>query len=289
MKTNNLAVNTIVAMKRAVVGIGLIGVGLLGITPLALANSNENEDVAAPYLHFAAPLGAATGPYTTHFLVSSMETASTVNVNVKCYNDSSQRVGPAAGTTIPVAFHGLGVIWLTSLPGVTTDPLFTGIGWCYFTSNTSYDIAVSFLMGISVGNSLIATNNSVGIVADTAQGMVSNSDANIPYWTNEGSWVTLLLALNPTATARTMVMSVYNAAASLLSSGAIVGFTAARDMGVALISASSGTFGVADIDITGRGFAGWILGFNVASYESFMYQVPLDSTDTSRLISTDRP
>lgn len=289
MRINELSVSTVVAMKRAVVAVGLIGLGLLGITPLALANSNESSDVVAPYLHIAAATATATGPYTTHLLVSSRESASPVNVTVKCYNDSSQRVGPAAGTTFPVAFHGMVVVSPISL-GLTTDGLFTGIGWCYFHSNSTFDIAVGFLMGVSEGNNLITTNNSVGIVADTAQSTVSTNDANIPYWTNEGSWVTYLLALNPTATARTMTVGVYNAAAGLLSSGAIVGFSAARDLAVVPISTST-TFGSADIDITGtgRGFAGWVLGFNFASYESFMYQVPQDNDDISDIVSTDRP
>jgi len=207
-------------------------------------------------------------------------------VNVKCFNDSFARVGPAAGINIALSAIEMTVRDPVSL-GLTVDPAFTGLGWCYFATSSGDDVAVTFLMGASVGGNLITTNNSRALMADTAQGRVTDDDANIPYWTQEGSWSTFILALNPTATGRTFAMDVYSPVGTLLGTWLGDAGLSARDIDVTSIvdavPAAATHFGMADINISGRGFVGWVVGFNAVSQQAFLYSIPLDKDDTERL------
>jgi hypothetical protein len=262
--------------------------------PLTWANTNEAPDLVAPYVHVPFGVGPAPGPFTTHYLVSNT-TGFTNSVNVKCFNDGGGRVGPAAGITIALSAFEMEVRDPVSL-GLTGDLSFTGVGWCYFASDAgggNDDVAVTFLMGASVGGNLITTNDSRGLMADTAQGQVTIDDANIPYWTQEGSWGTFIFALNPTATSRTVTMDVYNPAGALLGTWPGDGPFAARDLDftqvVDAVPAAAGGFGMADIEVSGRGFVGWVIGFNGVSTQAFIYPIALDKDDTSALVPADRP
>ena len=264
---------------------------LLIAVPMVWAGPNEAGDLVAPYAHFAVSVPPATGPFTTHYLVSST-TSSGATVNMKCYNDTFNRVGPAAGTTINLGPFDMDAIWLSGVSGLTTDPSFTGYGWCYFAVTSGDDVAVTFIAGLSVGNNLIATNDSKILMSDTAQSMTTLQDANIPYWTKEGSWNTHLLALNPTTTARTFTMNVYNASGALQGTFPII--LSARDLDFLSIPDAVGAtgYGNADIGISGplgHGFVGWVAGVNYASFQGFIYPVPLDKDDVSLLGSGDRP
>ncbi len=281
-------------MKKILGGTALI---VLLSCPQAWANNNEARDLVAPYGHFPLATGAATGPFTTHYLISST-TGSGATVNVKCFNDTIQRVGPVGGTTVTLGPFEMEV-WDPVSLNLTPDVNFTGFGWCYFAATVGDDIAVAFIAGISVGGNLITTNNSLAIMADTAQSQVTDGcgggdcDANIPYWTKEGSWNTYLLAISPTTTGTNATMDVYNPAGVLLGTFTFPGTPdlQPRDLDFQSIPDSVGTagFGHADISAADRGFVGWVAGLNFVSFQAFMYPVPLDKDDTDSLGPADRP
>ena len=283
--------------RRTLTGVlGLASTALLLSQSPAWANSNEASDLVAPYGYLAMSAGSAPGPLTTHYLISST-TAFGATVNVKCYNDQIQRVGPAAGTTVTLAPFAMEP-WDPVSLGLTADPLITGLGFCYFAVTAGDDIAVSFLVGISDGNNLITTNNAVAITADTAQSNLSDDDANIPYWTEEGSWDTYVLLVSPRATGSDLDMDVYNAAGALLGTYSAPGIPglAPRDLDMASIvgeiPATAGGWGHADLDAAGAagfGYMGWVVGLNNASLQAFMYPIPLDIDDVNPLVSGDRP
>jgi hypothetical protein len=216
--------------------------------------------------------------------------ATSKTVNVKCYNDSSVRVGPAAGSTISTPAYDWDFITPEGL-GLTTAPAFTGFGWCYFaTSNNSIAIGVATGMrGIAGNTTLFGSDNSRAIAMDAAQGMVSDQYSNLPFWTKQASWKTYLLPVNPTTTSRTLTVNVYDDAAVLR--GTSVAALSARDMNLLEISSLGGTatFGGAEVLISGRGFVGWVAGFNSASMELFFYGLPLFFASTSQLGVGDRP
>ncbi len=260
--------------------------------PSVWAGPNEARDLVAPYGHFPVVVGSASGPFTTHYLVSST-TVTGATVNMKCYDDGEDLLAPTAGTTISLGAFDMDAIWLSSVSGLTTDPHFSGYGWCYFAVTSGDDVAVTLIAGISDGNNLITTNNSLAMMADTAQSKVTNYDANIPYWTNEGSWDTFLLAINPTATNRNITMNVYDASGSLLGTWTgLLGGLGPRDLDFVSIPDAVGAtgYGNADIAMSGRGFVGWVAGVNYASFQAFMYPVPMDKDDVSApLAPGDRP
>lgn len=291
MKANRVARSTL----SALLGLVLTAV-LLPLSPAWAIGGNESTDVVAPYGHINMAAGSASGPLTTHYLISNT-TALGTTVNVKCYNDQIVRVGPALGTDVTLGAFAMEP-WSPVSLGLTSDPAFTGLGFCYFASSND-DIAVSFLVGISEGNNLITTNDSVAITADTAQSMVTDDDANIPYWTEEGSWDTYVLLVSPRAVGANVDMDVYNAAGTLLGTWSAPGTPglAPRDLDMASIvgelPATAGGWGHADLGVSsfpiGFGYMGWVVGLNNTSLQAFMYPIPLDTDDTTVLSGSDRP
>ncbi|MDH5202640.1 MAG: hypothetical protein OEW69_05220, partial [Nitrospirota bacterium] len=225
------------------------------------------------------------GPFDTHYLVSNA-TSSTTTANMKCYNMVSQRIGPAGGLNISIPAYDMDVVGPSAY---ALEPNFTDYGWCYFARTVGDDIAVTFIAGLSNNGNLITSNSALALVADTAQSQVSQDDANLPYWTREGSWTTYLLALNPTAVSRNFTMNVYNSAGALQSTTSVT--LGARDLDVYTVGTPGG-FGNADITNAGtfgKGFVGWVAGVNYTTLQAFIYAVPLDKDDIYRLASGDRP
>jgi len=261
------------------------------------ANPNEGRSLVAPYVHVLASAPGIAGPYSTDFHVSAT-TGIATNVNVKCFNEFSARIGLAAGTNIFLnsGTHDMDIISPVTL-GLTTDPAFTARGWCWFEFVSGNDFAVSVAMGFGNGQGNIFTNNNSRLISmDTALASVSEQDANVPYWTRTGGgestgggWETYLLALNPTTTSFTLTVNVYNLSGGLVGSDPLDGPSAnplsARDLDIyRLGTAGAGTTtqGNADMGIpfgATRGFAAWVLGINYVSLESFMYAVPMDKDD----------
>jgi len=277
--------------------LGLISVGAIvfGWSSLASANGNENTDVVAPYAYLpGVAIPPATGPYTTHYHISS-NTGLNTTVNVKCYNSTFNRVGPAGGTAVdltggPAPGHDIDV-WNPVSLGLTTDPDFDGFGWCYFAGTSGDDFAVTFLAGSSVSNTLINTNNSRVMAIGTAQGSVTDDDANIPYWTREGGWDTYVLLLNPTAASAGVSVDIYDSTATLQDTYSTT--LSARDLDFFNMKARtmSANWGNADINRTsGTGeYVSWVSGLNPTSGQAFLYDTPLDKDDIRALVPGDRP
>lgn len=281
--------------------LGLIVAAMLSPLSPAWAGGNEAQDLVAPYGHFDMAAGSASGPLTTHYLISNT-VGTTSTVNVKCFNDTLDRVGPAAGTTITLTAYEMEV-WSPLSLGLTSDGLYTGLGFCYFAQTDAFgdDIAVSFLVGISEGNNLITSDDAVAITADTAQNEVTADDANIPYWTEEGSWDTYVLLVSPKTGSADVDLDVYNTSGTLLGTWTAVATPGLepRDLDMASIvgevPAAAGNYGHADLGLhsppppAGFGYMGWVIGLNNTSLQAFMYPMPLDIDDTSPLSSADRP
>jgi len=278
------------------VTISILATGLVASS--AAYAYNEGRDLVAPYGRFGLTFGTGN-LLDTHYLVSNTSGQDTV-VNVKCYNDGSARVGPTGGTNINLG-SGVGKdmdVVSPSFLGLTSHPSYTGLGWCYFRHVSGDDFAVSYLIGVSRNGNLITSNLANGLMSDTAQGYVTDDDANIPYWTGEGNWRTYVLALNPTTTGQPLTVQFYNATANLLGTWTGDGILGSRDLDfssvINAVPATGTQWGFADVDIGSgnsakRGFVGWIVGLNTSTVEAFMYPIPVDEDDVSQLGSGDRP
>ncbi len=252
-------------------------------------NNAQGSDLVAPYAHFVASGGGAAGPWSTTFLVSNMA-ATSKTVTIKCYNDASVRIGPVAGTSVFLGAYNWDFFTPEAL-GLTTAPAFTGFGWCYFaTSNNTVAVGVATgIRGVAGDPSIFGNNSSRAIAMDAAQAMVTTAYSNLPFWTKQANWASYLVSLNPTTTSRTLTVNVYDGAAVLRGTSSPP--LSARDMNLLEISTLGGTatFGGAEVLIDGRGFVGWVAGFNSASQELFFYGVPLFDGTTSSLVAGDRP
>jgi len=267
----------------------------LAITP-AGAGPNESTDLVAMYAHLPASIPGATGPFSTVFYLAN-GTLATTSVNVRCYNDVLQRVGPAGGVIFTLTAFDIDVATPSNL-GLTVDPNFTGLGFCYFARTSGDDFAVTFAMGIQGNNPpafalhpLFASNASAAIGASTAQAMVSSDDSNVPLWLGDPNWTTFLILANPTAAAVGNVrMDVYNLGGVLL--GEQTRSLEPRDVELYTLSAFAGTHGMADITkVSGaqRGYMGWVYAVNRVSFEGILYDLALDKDDVTPLVPADRP
>jgi hypothetical protein len=280
----------------SVVGaVALLASGL-ATTPAA-AGPNETTDLVAMYAHILVSTGGATGPFSTVFYMAN-GTSSNVDVNVKCYNDILQRVGPAAGVTFTLSPFDTDVATPAILQ-LTTDPNFTGLGFCYFARTAGDDFAVTFAMGIQGSNPpifalhpLFSSNASLAIGASTAQAMVSSDDSNVPLWLGAPNWETFLILVGATAnTVGNVRTDIYNTGGALL--GSQTRSLEARDVELYTLSAAGGNHGMADITRAtagaARGYMGWVYGVNLVTYEGILYDLALDKDDATALAPADRP
>jgi hypothetical protein len=269
---------------------------IVATTP-AGAGPNETTDLVAMYAHIPFATGGATGPFSTVFYIAN-GTSIVMSVNVKCFNDVVQRVGPPAGVTFNLVAFDVAVVTPANLL-ITGDPDFTGLGFCYFARTAGDDFAVTFAMGVQGNNPglialhpLFASNNSRAIGASTAQAMVSADDANVPLWIGGTNWTTFLVLVGPTPAAVGNVRTdIYNTGGTLL--GSQTRNIAGRDVEFYVLSAAGGSHGMADITRTTagatRGYMGWVYSVNQVSFEGILYDLALDKDDVSALAAGDRP
>ena len=82
--------------KAGAVGLLFIGLTVLGATPAWATNMWWQQALLLVHI----PVGNQT--FTTNYLFTASEGANTT-INVKCYNDLLQRIGPVAGVNVMVA------------------------------------------------------------------------------------------------------------------------------------------------------------------------------------------
>lgn len=206
-------------------------------------------------------------------------------VNAKCFNDAFQRVGAAAGVNIELnpfqqASHTPATL------GITTDLLFTGLGWCYFDNGGSSQISVAISFGLSGGNpgDLLSSATSSFVASATALGYMSVEDGSVPHWTSESGWRFFLLIVNPTTINGTLRLRLYNTAG--VQQGAdLVRALNARDFDVIALPGAFGlttppTSGAVDLLTSDTSFTGWVLAFNLATSQALLYNLPLIDIET---------
>jgi hypothetical protein len=260
----------------------------------AAAGPNETTDLVAMYAHIAVGVGGATGPFTTVFYLSN-GLPETVVVNVKCFNEIGQRVGPGAGdNVILIAFES--EVRTPVTLGLTTDPNFTGLGFCYFAGNGE-DFAVTFALGIQGDDAagpvhpLLASRASLAIGASPAQAMVSNDDALAPLWL-AGDWATFMIIVVPTGIIQEgFTVDTYTRTGGFVASDTRT--LVARSVALYNVSANVGVerHGMVNISksVLARGYMGWVYAVNGVSFQALLYDIAMDKDDVSALGAADRP
>ena len=272
----------------------LLGVLLAGLclgAPSAASAANMYGNQVLFLLHM--PLGGGTF-FTTNYLFAATESDHTI-VNVKCFNDAGQRIGPADGVDVDLRLRGDIAQHTPTTLLVTTDPLFSsGIGWCW-----AHDPrAIPYNVQITIG----ATTNLQprGILDSTTSTLVGSSMGldyflqsidgrpifgGTPFATADDKTLTYLMLINPTTRDGTVTLT-------------LRGRTLRRRLTARSLQALSipGVFGVGPmpeggsvtISVSGRGEGG-VLGWLVTAQPSTgrlqFTAVGLDASTSDRLPS----
>lgn len=274
---------------------GIASVLLLGLAVLGPAPASANliwSQQAILLIH--VPLGGGLFFSTNHVITASQGVGT---VNVRCFNESSQTIGPVAGVNVELNATGQLSEQTPTTLGVTTDPLFTGLGWCWANNNpneVSFDVqtTIGSTRDLSPGGIVNSADSSL-VAGGRGLGFASANRGAIPYFnTSGGAAATYVFLVNPRATSLTLTLQLYNAAGTA-QGPALVRALAGRKLDVLSVP---GVFGLATPPASGsisithtgtrtNGYLGWIIqvggGKNVFT--------PIDLLDAFVLTSDTAP
>jgi hypothetical protein len=247
-------------VRAGISSIVLLGLAVLGPAPASAAMSSQQVILL---IHVA--LGSGTFFTTNHVITGA---TGAVTVNVKCFNDSSQRIGPALGVNVELSATGQLSQQTPTTLGVTLDPLFTGLGWCWANNlGSSNEFSVLTTIGsttdLTPGGLLRSAGSSL-VGANTGLAVMSINRGSIPYFnTSGGAAATYVFLLNPESTARNVTLQLYNATGTA-QGPPLVRALAGRNMDLLSIPdvfgrVASPVSGSVSITAQGLGYLGWIV------------------------------
>jgi hypothetical protein len=283
---------------RQFLGAGIASVLLLGLTVLGAAPASATNMAAQQaILLIHVPLGGGTF-FTSNYVFSANESAP-VTVNVKCFNESSQRVGPPFGVNVELNATGQLSQQTPTTLGVTTDPFFsTGLGWCFASTvdENGFDFNVLNTIGSTsdlTPGGLLNSPGSTLVAANTGLYEMSANRGGIPYFnTSVGASATYAFLLSPADAGVQLTLQLYNAA-GIAQGPPLVRSLAARQINLLTIP---GAFGLATppvsgtVKITGdevHGYMGWVI--QVGAGKILFTAIGLDAQDVLPLSQSDAP
>ena len=281
---------------RQWIGTSIVAALVLGLIGLvsgpAMAANMWTENVIL-LIHLPQPGGQV---FTTNHMFTATEAP--VTVNVKCFNNVAQRVGPPAGVNVQLSATGQVAFHTPATLGVLADPLFTlsGIGWCWAT-NTSNDeeYNVQTVLGLTTNltpNGILTSSASTFVAANTGLSETSSEHGGIPYFTTTGDVRTFAILVNPLTTDRTLSFQLYDTA-GIPQGLPVVRVLSARDIEVLSIPDMFGlpvppTSGSVTIVANGDGYLGWIVSVYPSNRLLFTV-VGLDEQDLTLLLPASAP
>ena len=280
--------------RAGAVGLVLIGLTVLGATPAWATNMWWQQALLLVHI----PVGSQT--FTTNYVFTASEGANTT-INVKCYNDLLQRIGPVAGVNVMVAAAQGQVANATPTTlQVVGAAGFNGIGWCWANNTASgLDYNVQLTVGLTTDltpNGILNSAGSTLVATSTGLGETSSNVGGIPFYTTAGGAQNFAVLINPTQTPRTLSLQLFNTA------GIAQGSPLSRVLparGLALLTLpdsfglttppSSGTVTITIPSSPGPGYLGWLLTAYVNTGRVVFTPIGLDGDNSAFLPSTDAP
>lgn len=275
--------------------VGLLFLALMASGPLAASAGNQWFQQAI--LLVQIPIGGGQ-TFTTNHVFSATEGA--VTINVKCFNDQFQRVGPLAGVNVGLPATGQVAFHTPTTLGVTTDPLFTltGIGWCW-ASNTGVgdDFTVQTTMGITTDLStqgILTSSGSSFVGSNSGLGEITSRKAGMPYFTTSGGAQGFLIIVNPVSTSRTITLELFDASGNpqgsplsrTLQGRGMIALVIPQAFGLAT-PPTSGSIRINSPTAT-QGYLGWY--FQVYPNGKAVFNaIGLDGDDSAQLPFAERP
>jgi hypothetical protein len=277
-------------VRWGVVGVLALGGALLGPPPASATNMWWQQAI----LLIHVPIGG--GQFFTTNQVFTASQGGNTTVNVKCFNDSFQRVGPAAGVNVELSATGQLAQQTPITLAVVGDPLFAGIGWCWARNISSVqDFNVQTTIGatpdLSPGGILNAGASTL-VGANTGLAETSSNLGGIPFFTTSGGVANFALFVNPLPTARTVTLQLFDAN-GVPQGGSLVRNLSGRDMDILSIPGAFGlptppTTGSVRITANGNGYLGWIVQLYPGNRLIFV-AIGLDGDDRFFLAPGDAP
>lgn len=277
-------------IRAGIASVLLLGLTVLGPAPASATNLAWQQAI----LLIHVPLGGGTF-FTTNYVFAA-NAGGPVTVNVKCFNESRQRVGPGLGVNVELNATGQLSQQTPTTLGVTTDPLFTGLGWCY-ASDDVFDFNALFTIGstsdLSPGG-LLSSPGSTLVAANTGLFEMSVNRGGIPYFnTSGGAGATYAFLVNPVDTSVQVTLQLYNAA-GVAQGLPLVRTLEPRDLDFLTIP---GAFGLAAPPVSGsvnitangvsNGYLGWLI--QVGGGKILFTAIGLNPQDAVQLSPTDAP
>jgi len=197
------------SFKVAIVGMLLLGLVVLGPSSASAGNMWFQQALFLAHI----PLGGGLF-FTTNYVFAANEGAA--SINVKCFNDSFQRIGPISGVNI--AFNATGQVanHTPTTLGVASDPLFaSGFGWCWASVIQS---GLDFNTQINVGvtsdltpGGILNSSSSIFVGVNAGLGETSANVSGVPFFTTSGGAAAFLILVNALTTTRTLTLSLFDA------------------------------------------------------------------------------
>ena len=249
-------------LKSAVVGLLFLGLVVVGADSALAGNMFREQAIFLAHI----PLGGGQF-FTANYVFTASEGAG--SINLKCFNDQFQRIGPLLGVNISLPTTGAVAQHTPTTLAVTTDPLFaSGVGWCFAdtvvgSNDFNSQITVGVTTDLTVGG-ILNSSSSTFIGHNTGQGETSRLFGGDTFFTTAGGAAHYLVMVNPLTTTTTLNLQLFDI------NGNQQGATISRTLnGRALISLvvpaawglttppTSGNVRITGASVVGQGWLGW--------------------------------
>jgi hypothetical protein len=279
--------------NAGIVSLLFIGLTVLGATPAWATNMWWQQALLLVHI----PVGNQT--FTTNYVFTASEGANTT-VNVKCFNDLLQRIGPDAGVNVMVAAAQGQVANATPTTlQVVGAAGFTGIAWCWANNTASgLDFNVQTTVGLTTDltpNGILNSPASTLVATSTGLAETSSNVGGIPFYTTAGGAQNFAVLINPTQTSRTLSLQLFNTA-GIAQGSPLSRVLPARGLALLTIPDSFGlTTPPASGSVTitvptpGQGYLGYLLTAYINTGRVVFTPIGLDGDNRAALGSGDAP
>jgi hypothetical protein len=179
------------------VTVGVLFLGLVVLAPAGASAANMWFQQAILLIH--VPLGGGLF-FTTNYVFTANQ--GPAMVNVKCFNDTSQRVGQAQGVNIELNATGQVRHVIPAELGVLGDQLFRGFGWCWANNTVGgadYNVQITVGATSNLGPSgILNSPSSTAVGTNTGLAETSTNLGGIPFFTTIGGVENYVFIVNPT-------------------------------------------------------------------------------------------